>query len=333
MSAVQEADRACDDGSPAAEGPAALRSVEREPHGAPRRCLRQARRRLLERENARLVQSVRRLLDRWLERGRQLRRLRAVNALRSRALRRVGHECRSPLQSIFGLTTLLLQRSPGELTVEQEQLVLMIRKAADSLVELLDDFTDPAKLDAAHMALRPTQLDPAELLETLRAMLPPPLIKDGVRLTIENPAGMPWVYSDRSKVAQILRNLVNNALKFTHRGEVRVAAHHDAGRNVMIFAVHDTGPGIPYEQQRRLADPGSAPLGAHGRGLGLPLCHALAAVLGGRISLSSAPGQGSTFSLILPLRCEAAGSRRGKSGSPMHSWQLTSHPPDVHEER
>lgn len=338
MSVVQEIDPAYGTSAfkePSADLPPRHQRVH--PQERPgRRALRQPRNSLLERDNARLAHSARRMLQRWLARGRELRRLRAVSALQSRALRRVNHECRSPLHSIFGLTELLRREAPGNLTAEQEQLVRMIRKAAESLAELLNDLTDPERLDAAQMALRPAQFDAAELLATLEAMLPPPLIKDGVRLIIEKPEAIPSLYSDPGKVGQILRNLVNNALKFTERGEVRVTVAHDAMRDTVLFSVHDTGPGIHHDQQKRLAGPRSArrslAQGAQGSGLGLPLCHALAEILGGRISLTSVPGRGSTFSLVLPLPRAPTAADRECPGAPIPS-RLAAGPREIHEER
>lgn len=331
MSAVQDVDPSNDEASTCVDRPGQANEAVILAAGKSGREVRM-RRQLLEQENARLANGTRRMLERWLARGKEVRRLRAVNALQARALRRVAHECRSPLHSIFGLTA-LLRRAPGELTSDQEQLVQMIQKSAESLLELLDDLTDPRRLDPAHLPLRPVQFEVAQLLGTLEAMLPPPLIKDGIRLKIDKPEDVPVVTSDPGKVLQILRNLINNSLKFTERGEVHVTAESDSIRNRLVFSVRDTGCGIPFEQQKKLADSKMArrdlAQGAPG-GVGIPLCHALAEILGGRLSLNSAPGRGSTFSLVLPIRCEASLPDEHFSTGQAPAGRIDA---DVHEER
>ena len=266
------------------------------------------RQRQLERENAGLADTVRRLIEHSDESNEELRRLAGVSALQIRALRNLNHECRSPLHSICGMTTLLLRCAPGELSCEQEQLVRSIRKAADALVELLDDLADPEKLEQARVAVRPAQFEAADLLDTLKGMIPAPLTKEGVRLIFESPAGVPWLYSDQGKLLQILRNLLNNALKFTDQGEIRVSLTHDPSSETVRFSVSDTGTGISADDQKRLTEAWAgceSELPSGRRGLGLPLCRALAAALGGWITMESALGRGSTFSLLLPRHYRA----------------------------
>lgn len=269
---------------------------------------RRSRRARLEQENARLLATIRKLLDRSVERGDELRRLSGLSALQNQALRSLNHECRSPLQSIFGMTTLLLRRFGGNLNDEPAQLVHLIRKAADDLVELIDDFTEPERLGQTPVRLASFAAE--DLLRTLQGMLPAPLIHRDVALVFAAGENIPPLVSDQRKVLQILRNLVNNALKFTARGEVRVGVAYDRATATVVFSVQDTGPGIPYERQKELALPPARGVECGGpaprRGLGLPLCHSLAAALGGRIALESVPGSGSKFSLLVPQRRSGA---------------------------
>ncbi len=265
------------------------------------------RARQLEYENAKLADSIRRLLTRDAERSAEVRRLQDADAARSRFLRNLGHELRSPLHSIFALTTLLLRRADGELSREQEQSVELIRKAADALLDLADDLADPAKVDGGEVEVRPAEFDAAGLLSMLQGMLPAPLVRAGVRLVFDAPVDIPSLYSDPGKVSQILRNLINNSLKFTARGEVRVSAAHDPSSGTVVFSVRDTGAGMARAEQESIFDEWSPANGrawspGKGTGLGLPLCRKLAALLGGRITLESELGAGSTFSLVLPRR-------------------------------
>ena len=174
--------------------------------------------------------------------------------------------------------------------------------AADDLLALIEDLTERDR--AGRAPARLTSIDAVELLRTLEGMLPAPLIKPGVALVFTAAENVPPVISDRRKVLQILRNLVNNALKFAARGEVRVGVEYDRMSENVVFCVKDTGPGIAYERQKELASPGmpveDAPGAAPRKGLGLPLCHALAAALGGRVLLESVPGRGASFFLLLP---------------------------------
>lgn len=272
--------------------------------------------RWLERQHARFADTLKRLAARYAERGEEMRRLRDIDAMRSGFVRSVNHECRSPLNSIFGLTTLLLRRAAGDLSSEQEELVQLIRKAAESLLGVVDDLADPVKLDGGQTEVHPVEIDVAHLLSTLQGMLPAPLVNPRLRLIFEPPADIPCLYSDEGRVSQILRNLINNALKFTARGEVRVSASY-APSNAVVFSVRDTGAGIAPADQKRLLE-GRSPAAnqrrpEQGSGLGLPLCHRLAALLGGRITLQSELGLGSTFSLVLPRR---SGSARAEPGDP-----------------
>ena len=273
--------------------------------------------RWLERQNARFADSLKRLAARYAERGEEMRRLRDIDAMRSGFVRNVNHECRSPLNSIFGLTTLLLRRAAGDLSSEQEELVQLIRKAAESLLDVVDDLADPVKLDGGQTEVHPVEIDAAHLLSTLQGMLPAPLVNPRLRLIFEPAADIPCLDSDEGKVSQILRNLINNALKFTACGEVRVSASYVPTGNVVVFSVRDTGAGIAPADQKRLLE-GRSPAAnqrrpEQGSGLGLPLCHRLAALLGGRITLQSELGLGSTFSLVLPRR---SGSARAEPGDP-----------------
>src|SRR5262249_54770963 len=133
-------------------------------------------------------------------------------------------------------------------------------------------------------------------------------ILDHARLTVEArvPRDLPPLRTDQQKLKQILLNLLSNAIKFTPRGEVRITAARAPGREEVAIAVADSGVGIAPEDQERVFDPfqqaEAAPAREHGSGLGLAICRRLASVLGGRISLESEVGRGSTFTVILPLR-------------------------------
>jgi signal transduction histidine kinase len=183
--------------------------------------------------------------------------------------------------------------------------VELIRSSADQLRELVDDWLDLAKIEAGKTVVRPAPFAAADLLAALRGMFRPLVTSDAVTLTIDEPApDMPPLETDEAKVSQILRNFVSNALKFTPRGTVRVWTWLDTDGKVR-FSVSDTGVGIAPEDQPRVFEEFSQvehPLQKQvkGTGLGLPLSRQLARLLGGDITLESAPGAGSTFTLVVP---------------------------------
>jgi signal transduction histidine kinase/CheY-like chemotaxis protein len=231
--------------------------------------------------------------------------LRRASEMKSRFLSNMSHEFRTPLNSIMSLARILLDRTDGELSAEQDKQVTYIRKAAEDLTELVNDLLDLARVEAGKVVLRPLEFTAASLFGALRGMLRPLLAHNPlVSLTLGEPPPTMVLHTDESKVSQVLRNFISNALKFTERGEVRVTA--EAGPDdTVVFAVTDTGIGIAPEDQELIFQEFTQLESARqkrvkGTGLGLPLSRRLAELLGGHVSLSSTLGVGSTFSLTLP---------------------------------
>ncbi|CAM2139117.1 serine/threonine-protein kinase RsbT [Pararobbsia alpina] len=231
--------------------------------------------------------------------------LRRADEMKSRFLSNMSHEFRTPLSSIRALSNLLLDRVDGDLGAEQERQVTFIRKAAEDLSEIVNDLLDLAKIEAGKIEIHPAPFEVASLFSALRGMLRPLLVGNSVDLVFEDAGALPELRTDEAKVAQIIRNFVSNALKFTERGEVRVSARLDADACHVIFSVADTGIGIAEADQQRIFEEFGQienPLQQRvkGTGLGLPLCTKLCNLLGGRITLQSTPGAGSVFSAIVP---------------------------------
>lgn len=231
--------------------------------------------------------------------------LRRADELKSRFLSNMTHEFRTPLNSILALTRLLLAQTDGVLTPEQQTQVQFIRKSAENLSELVNDLLDLARVEAGKTTVSPVEFMVDDLFGALRGMLRPLLVGDAVTLIFEDCGELPPLVTDEPKVSQILRNFLSNALKFTPQGEVRVWADANADDDTVTFAVRDTGIGIAPENLELIFEefgqvPGPIQSRVKGTGLGLPLSKKLAELLGGRITVESAPGQGSVFSLILP---------------------------------
>jgi len=232
--------------------------------------------------------------------------LRRADEMKSRFLSNMSHEFRTPLNSMMALARILLDRTDGDLSGEQEKQVGFIRKAAEDLTELVNDLLDLAKVEAGKTEIHPAEFQVADLFGALRGMLRPLLVSESVRLLFDDPEGMPTVYGDEGKVSQILRNFISNALKFTERGEIRVRAEHDAGSGTLGFSVSDTGIGIAPEDLERIFGEyqqvqNPIQRRVKGTGLGLPLSKKLAALLQGSIDAQSRPGEGSTFRLRVPV--------------------------------
>jgi signal transduction histidine kinase/CheY-like chemotaxis protein len=231
--------------------------------------------------------------------------LRRADEMKSRFLSNMSHEFRTPLNSILAISKLLQDRTDGELTAEQEKQVGFVRKAAQDLAELVNDLLDLAKVEAGKTVVRPVEFEIENLFGALRGMLRPLLVTETVHLVFED-GELPPVFSDEPKISQILRNFISNALKFTERGEIRVRADLEEDGRTVVFSVADTGIGIaPEDQERIFSEFGQVenPLQTRfkGTGLGLALSRKLAELLGGRITVESEVGRGSTFRLTLPL--------------------------------
>ncbi|WP_051105515.1 ATP-binding response regulator [Parafrankia discariae] len=257
------------------------------------------------------------------ERGMALEK---VNETKTRFLRSVSHELRSPVNSVLGLARLLLDPVADPLTAEQRRQVELILASSDDLLLLVNDLLDLAKAESGRLTPNLDEVDIHGVLAHVEGTQRPLAIRPGVRLVFEEPAGIGTLRTDESLLGRVLRNLVGNALKFTERGEVRVAVRStgrdgttgraettggpgDAGAgpgdDTVSFVVRDTGIGIAPDDVERVFDEfyqAQSHLHAQvrGTGLGLPYARRVCQLLGGRLELESVLGTGSTFTVTLP---------------------------------
>ncbi|MBA5607194.1 response regulator [Duganella sp. FT3S] len=251
--------------------------------------------------------------------------LQRISAYKSEFLANMSHELRTPLNSMLILSGLLRDNRPGNLTPEQTEYASTIHAAGKDLLNLINDILDLAKVEAGQVDCHYEDGAPAELLAALDRLFRPAAEQKGLRLSFALDAAVPpRLRLDVQHTVQVLRNLLGNAIKFTARGEValRVSlAPSQEGRPAMLScAVSDTGIGVPEGQQQlifeafRQADGG---ISRHygGTGLGLSISLQLAARMGGSLSLHSVAGQGSTFTLLLPLQA-AHGDAAVAAGAP-----------------
>ena len=281
----------------------------------------------LARINQELEDTNRGVVALYAELDEKANHLRRADEMKTAFLSNMSHEFRTPLNSILALSQLLLERADGELTSEQGIQVGFIRKGAESLLELVNDLLDLAKIEAGKIEVQPIEFTVTTLFSALRGMLRPLLAGESVRLVFEDPQGIPVLFHDESKVSQILRNFIANALKFTERGEVRVSAQWNESEKNITFSVADTGIGIAEADQERVFEEftqlkNPVQRKVKGTGLGLPLCRKLATLMGGKIELTSQLARGSTFSLTIPI--EHISLDKGTVGdkSAERKWQI-----------
>ncbi|WP_433089642.1 ATP-binding protein [Dactylosporangium sp. CA-052675] len=227
--------------------------------------------------------------------------LREANEAKSRFLANVSHELRAPVTAIIGLTRLLLDPRSEPLTAEQTHQLELVQGSAADLLARVNDLLDLAKAESGRIEPSWGPIDLAAVFGQLRGTLRP-LARQEVRLDVDEPPAAGLI-SDELLLTQILRNLLTNALKFTDQGTVGMGAWVDGDR--LYIAVTDTGIGIPFAEQARVFEEFHQVRGARqagGTGLGLPYARRLATLLGGALTMVSEPGEGSTFTLSLPLR-------------------------------
>jgi signal transduction histidine kinase/CheY-like chemotaxis protein len=234
------------------------------------------------------------------ERGQELQ---AANESKSRFLRNVSHELRSPVNSIIGLVS-LLGESP--LDADQRQQVTFVRDSAGTLLMLVDELLDLARAEAGHQDVTPEPIDLESLFDELRGTIAP-LTRAGVDLVVHPPQGVELV-SDRTLLGRVLRNLLTNAVKFTDVGSVTLEATTD-GEGRAVLTVQDTGVGIPVDQVSSIFEefvqvPNHLQPSVRGTGLGLPYARRTSEALGGTLEAGSVVGRGSTFVVTLPSLAE-----------------------------
>jgi len=230
--------------------------------------------------------------------------------IKNRLVANLSHELRTPLHSILGLTELLASERDGALVPEQAKQIRFIRSSAEELLALVNDVLDLGRLDANQSHLRIEKFSLSDLLSAMRGVLRP-LVPEGspVELVIEDASEDVELETDRTKLAQIVRNVVSNALKFTEQGSVHLTCAAREGR--LLIEVSDTGIGIAEADREKIFEEygqidSRLQNRLKGTGLGLPLSRKLAQRLGGVLTVKSELAKGSTFTLDIPLRHEEA---------------------------
>ncbi|WP_435971946.1 HAMP domain-containing protein [Streptomyces sp. Qhu_M48] len=236
---------------------------------------------------------------------------------KSEFLANMSHELRTPLNSLLILAQLLAQNPTRNLTAKQVEYAGIIHSAGSDLLQLINDILDLSKVEAGKMDLNPERVQLRRLLDYVEATFRPLVTQKSLAFTVSTAAGVPVdLVTDDSRLRQVLRNLLSNAVKFTERGsvELRIEPASDdelpatvhRGGAVVAFRVTDTGIGIESQHLEAIfgafqqAD-GTTNRKYGGTGLGLSISREIAYLLGGGLTAASEPGQGSTFTLYLPV--------------------------------
>ncbi len=234
-------------------------------------------------------------------------KLKEIDRLKSEFLATMSHELRTPLNSIIGFTGIILKGIAGEINEEQRKQLSMVYGSAKHLLSLINDILDLSRIESGRMEIAVENFHIEEIVSQVEQLLSPMVTQKGLQFITEIQDGIPELRSDRKKIFQILLNLVNNSVKFTNEGEIKIKCR--AEDNNLFVTISDTGIGIKEENMAYLFEAfrqidGTAQRRYQGAGLGLYLCKKLVSLLGGEIWAQSEYGKGSRFMFKLPLKIE-----------------------------
>ena len=241
--------------------------------------------------------------------------LEVASRAKSDFLANMSHELRTPLNAILGYTELMLDHTYGEVPARMHAVLQRVDRSARQLLALIDDVLDIARIEAGKLVLQRAPCALSDVIREVALAMEALAQEKGLRLLVRLPGeNLPLVDADQRQLTQALFNLVGNAIKFTERGEVEIAALFDCQQ--LTVAVRDTGPGVAGAEQARIFlefQQGDAATihPRDGAGLGLAIARRIIELHGGRIWLDSQPGAGSTFSFTLPLAAPIAASGAG----------------------
>ncbi|HEY7163384.1 MAG TPA: response regulator [Candidatus Binatia bacterium] len=242
------------------------------------------------------------LVRRALERRRAKAKLREV---KSDFLSNVSHELRTPLSVVVGFVYLLLNQVIGKLTEEQQRVLETVYRNSEELLELIDNVLWMTSLNSGDTGAMIDEFDAREIVQESVKRYDQLLHDKKLRLSLEVPDERLSILSDRAKVERIFQNILNNAVKFTTEGEIKVKARHSSDQLGVEFEVSDTGVGIekskmamifePFQQADKFADRSCS-----GLGLGLTVARRMAQLIGGTVQITSTPGAGTSVTMRFP---------------------------------
>jgi len=240
------------------------------------------------------------------------RDLEAASQHKSQFLANMSHELRTPLNAILGYTELIVDGIYGVVPEKILDVMSRVQKSGRHLLGLINDVLDMSKIEAGQLQLSLKDYSFTDTVNTVVAAMEPLVAEKSLRLTVDVDADLPLGFGDDRRLAQVLLNLVGNAVKFTDQGGVTVGAKKSDGK--FLVSVADTGPGIPKTEQKRIFEEfqqvdSSSTRAKGGTGLGLAIAKRIVEMHGGRLWVESTLGEGSTFYFTIPVRTETKGVR------------------------
>ncbi len=262
----------------------------------------------LQSQSEELQSQARELKGQTAELEAQRQQVEEADRLKSEFLSNMSHELRTPLNSIMALSDLMMSNSPTDNLQDYTEHLEIINRNGGHLLNLINDILDLSKIEAGRMELILSDFESRVVIERVIETVRPTVMNKNLELKVDL-QDVPRMYSDESRLNQILLNMLSNAVKFTESGTVEVTVSQTEGK--VSLAVRDTGIGISPEDQAHIFEQfrqvdGSSTRKYEGTGLGLSISQRLANLLGGEISLESTPGEGSVFTLVVPVSYEAA---------------------------
>ncbi len=244
-----------------------------------------------------------RVAERTAELAEAMEKAQAADRIKSAFLATMSHELRTPLNSIIGFTGIILQGLAGPLNEEQNKQLTMIQNSGRHLLSLINDVLDISKIEAGQLELsaKPFELRPS--VEKMVKFISPLAEKKELGIQVDIAGDTGTMIADQRRIEQIILNLLNNAVKFTEKGNIRVSCRIEGGN--CVLSVADTGIGIAREEMPKLFQPfyqidsGTARK-TEGTGLGLSICKKILDMMGGTIEVQSKPGEGSIFTITFP---------------------------------
>jgi signal transduction histidine kinase len=248
-------------------------------------------------QNARLFREIE-------DKGRQLE---VASRHKSQFLANMSHELRTPLNAILGYTELILDSIYGEAPEKMRSVIERVQVNGKHLLGLINDVLDLSKIEAGQLSLSLSDYSLAELVQGVYVAVEPLASQKSLALTTKIAKGLPVGHGDERRLAQVLLNLVGNAIKFTETGEVAIEASHANGS--FSLAVRDSGPGIAVADQAKIFEEfqqvdNTSTRQKGGTGLGLSISRRIVEMHGGRILVDSELGKGSTFTVKLPVKVD-----------------------------
>jgi signal transduction histidine kinase len=247
--------------------------------------------------NARLFREIE-------EKGRELE---SANQHKSEFLANMSHELRTPLNAILGYTELILDNIYGDVPEKIQEVLERLEKNGRHLLNLINDVLDLSKIEAGQLTLSLNEYSMGDVIQTVSTSVEALATEKDLDLKVEVSKDLSIGKGDEQRIAQVILNLVGNAIKFTDEGEVKIEV--TVSNETFLVSVHDTGPGVTEADQQKIFDEfqqadGSSTRKKGGTGLGLSISKKIIDMHGGRIWVESTLGKGSTFRFTLPIRVE-----------------------------